>query len=114
MRWNKLGQLIPVHANLPPAIRIMNQAMMVAAQQNQIAEVSAPTRQPRRQMMGVAPSGRPVAVREGAPPIPGDQRAPQRTGGQPTGAAGVENLPGTAEHQRKYPGVTGHTPGSGG
>jgi hypothetical protein len=91
----------------------MDCPMMAIAEQRQIAQRSRTTVNPMSIMMCVAPGRRPIAPREDASPVAGDQCSAHRLRHHVGRSADIERLTLGAQHHRDDPCIAGDPPGSG-
>jgi hypothetical protein len=77
---------------LDPPSSLVDQDVMMAAEQGQVLDAGLTAFHPEVEMVGIAPMGRPIASREDTASIAGADRHPQRRRHQSLGPAHVERL----------------------
>ena len=94
----------------PPLM--VDDPVVVGAEQDEVAQRGHPAVGPVGDVVGVAPGRGAVAAGEGAAAVTGDQSPAQPGGHRVGGPADVERLACLAEHYRDHPGVAGDPTGS--
>ena len=84
---------------------MVDESVVVSAEQHQVVQVGPPAVGPGNQVMGVGPARRPITVGIAASVVSHVQGAPECSGGESAGAAGIEDLTAAAEHQRQDLGI---------
>jgi len=111
-RWKEFGVAVGgVDAYLP--LVVVDDAVVVAAEQNGVGEFSGPAVGPVADVVSVAPAGGSVAAGEGAASVAQDEGSADGAGEQASLPTQVEDLSLAAQHGRQDSGVAGQPTGCG-